>query len=59
MGVKTLRGHLDFRGGPRPRARGLPRVPEVFAQTLKSVISCGTLHRGDGAVKGIFAATCR
>ena len=35
MGVKTLRGHSDFRGERRPRARGLPHVPEVFAEGLK------------------------
>ena len=35
MGVRTLRGHLDFRGEPRPRARGLPHFSEVFAQGLK------------------------
>ncbi|MBI3053014.1 MAG: hypothetical protein HYY77_03010 [Betaproteobacteria bacterium] len=28
------RGHLDFRGEPRPCARGLPHVPEVFAGSL-------------------------
>ena len=30
------RSHVDVRGEPRPRARGLPHVPEVLAAELKA-----------------------
>ncbi len=36
MGVKTFRSHVDFRGEPR-RANGMPHVPEIFVETIKSV----------------------